>query len=632
MRKIIHFLLFVAVFAQTSQTSAQLSVKGNSLVYNKGSLVFVQGNIELDANSKFYLRQEGQLLQGGTTLNGSNIGEGVLSVFQEGTADHYEYNYWCSPIGHASTGTGNENFDISMLGRPVDNINTTQAYATGSYNGTSNPLHIAKYWIWTFRNGLNYSNWFHISDMSYSNTDALKAGEGFTMKGTSGADSTNPGEVATNNPFVAATTIPPFPGVPSGQRYDFRGKPNDGNIPISLKVGSLTLTGNPYPSAMDLSAFLTAELNCTGIAYFWEQDKNVNSHNLADYRGGYGIYSPVSRLGLGVYVPAKFYAYDLGGNLLPLTETTPNNQYARFISPIGQGFMLEGANGAVGANVMATMRNSYRVYQKENAVNSVFERSANPNQVLTSGFLDQIPSVSGFDYTTVSTVGVPQIKFNTRLGDQAVKPVVLAFDAEATDGVDHAKDAKNPPDSSPMDMYFVMDNKEYVLSVIQFDPNKRIPVGFRSTTNTTAVMRVANMINFTAADHVYLYDKVTEQYHDILDAEYQFPLVQGTVNDRYEITFTNQALGVDTNAVSNFVVVQNNVNQQLSISNPNKLDVKSVVLYDIGGKSIFSKQNLGVEVIYNFSTGSLSEGVYIVKMQTTDNQTLSQKIIVRRKN
>jgi hypothetical protein len=34
------------------------------------------------------------------------------------------------------------------------------------------------------------------------------------------------------------------------------------------------LTGNPYPSAIDLSAF-NEQTNCTGIAYFWEQDKTV---------------------------------------------------------------------------------------------------------------------------------------------------------------------------------------------------------------------------------------------------------------------------------------------------------------------------------------------------------------------
>jgi hypothetical protein len=50
----------------------------------------------------------------------------------------------------------------------------------------------------------------------------------------------------------------------------------------------------------------------TGIAYFWEQDK-TNSHFIADYKGGYGIFHRF-RKGTGIYVPATFYSYDGSGN------------------------------------------------------------------------------------------------------------------------------------------------------------------------------------------------------------------------------------------------------------------------------------------------------------------------------
>jgi hypothetical protein len=44
------------------------------------------------------------------------------------------------------------------------------------------------------------------------------------------------------------------------------GKPNDGTIPITV-LNLQFLTGNPYPSAIDLSSFLIEQTNCTGIAY-----------------------------------------------------------------------------------------------------------------------------------------------------------------------------------------------------------------------------------------------------------------------------------------------------------------------------------------------------------------------------
>jgi len=242
-----------------------------------------------------------------------------------------------------------------MLHVPTTSTASTAAtmLPMNNYDGVSGTgtLSIAPYWIWKFLSSSTYSQWFQ----SGSATN-ISAGQGFTMKGTSGTDATNTGESTNNNPG-------------SKQRYDFRGKPNDGDITINVANTKLTLTGNPYPSAIDLSAFLTDAANCTGVAYFWEHDKTVNSHLLVNYRGGYGTYSPVSRGGTGIYVPAKFYAYDINGNQLGLTST-PNNSYARYFAPIGQGFMIEG-NG-LGATV--TMKNAYRVYQKENVGTSVFEK------------------------------------------------------------------------------------------------------------------------------------------------------------------------------------------------------------------------------------------------------------------
>jgi hypothetical protein len=42
----------------------------------------------------------------------------------------------------------------------------------------------------------------------------------------------------------------------------------------------LVLTGNPYPSAIDLSAFLLDATNTT-VHIFWEQDKTIDSHYIA---------------------------------------------------------------------------------------------------------------------------------------------------------------------------------------------------------------------------------------------------------------------------------------------------------------------------------------------------------------
>ncbi len=612
MKKITLFILFLVNLFNTNHLFAQLFVSDNSYIYNKGSLVYTKGNLELNGlNSNFYLRNEGQLLQG-KTGSSENLGVGKLSVFQEGSVNNYAYNYWCSPVGNASSASGNENFGITMLNVPTTNVLSTPVsiLAINNYDGVSGAgtLAIAPYWIWKFLSASIYSQWFHSGA-----TSNIAAGEGFTMKGVSGSDATNTGELTPNNPG-------------SNQRYDFRGKPNDGDITINVGNGMHTLTGNPYTSAIDLSAFLTDAVNSTGIAYFWEHDKTINTHLIVQRRGGYGTFSPISRGGTGVYVPAMFYSFDIGGNQLPLTATNPNNSYARYFSPIGQGFMIEG-NG-LGSTV--TMKNSYRVFQKENILTSVFEKDSNLSNNLNTQYLPPIQSVSGFDYTTVSSAEVPQIRFNTMLNNLAIKQVVLAFDSSATDGVDHAKDAKNPSDSS-LDMYFVLADKEYIISVIEFDETKRLPVGFKSNENGLMKITVAEMINFSQADNVFLFDNITGIYHDIKNFEYEFQINAGVTNNRYEITFKDTALSTAlNNTINDVAIVQNNTTNLLLVSNPNNLDVKSVAFYDISGKLLFDKVNLGTKLTYEFSTASLSEGVYIVKLKTNDGQSVGQKIIVER--
>jgi len=314
------------------------------------------------------------------------------------------------------------------------------------------------------------------------------------------------------------------------------------------------------------------------------------------------------------------------------------SNYERRFCPIGQGFMLEGA-AAAAAPVNATMSNTFRVYQKEGAANySQFERS-NLNPIIRDGiqletqaeashFLPEIPSVSGFDYTTVSTDPVPQIRFNTLLNNQGVRQVALAFVHSATDGADFAMDAKSPDTTADTDMYFVIDNEAYVIDVIAFDLNKRIPVGFKSATPALFRIQVGEMLNFSGAANVYLYDKETGLYHDILNKDYEMTLPAGATNRRFEITFLNGMLSIPSLDANSFLIMQNNSAKMLSISNPNEFDLKSVSVFDIGGKLVFNHLNLGNNLNYQSPTATLSDGVYVVKVTTRSNQEFNQKIAV----
>lgn len=603
MRKISVFFAALWCALDANVASSQLYVSNNSYVFNKNSLVFVTGNVELNgANSTFYLRNEGQLLQG-TTSTSANRGVGKLSVFQEGSSDNFDYNYWCSPVGNASAAIGNENFGITMLHRPTSATSSTPAGIVTGLNGvsTNSSLNIAKYWIWKYLSSNVYdpggAGWISVQDAT-----TLAAGQGFTMKGTSGSDNTDVGEATLNNPGGA-------------QRYDFRGKPNDGNITVGVDLNKMTLSGNPYPSALHVNAFLLDPANTAfdRTAYYWEHDKTVNSHNIAQYRGGYGTYSPISLVSNGLYVPATFNSYNNDGTLNTVGSSS-GLSIERKYAPIGQGFMLKGT--ALGT---VTIKNAHREFYRESGALSQFERSA-------ATTTNDDPNTGVGAINTVS-----HIRLNTILNNQFTRQMALAFVPGATMGADPGIDSRSPDgDGLPNDAFFLINNERYVIEGIDFSIEKRVPVGVKVTGNSSFRFNLLEVVNFDENQPVYLYDGETNLYHNLKLGDYEVNLPQGTYNNRFEITFKDATLGTNVAIQNSLQIVQNNESQVLTLANPNAVDLKSATLYDIAGKMIVEKTDLGTKTSYEIATSSISEGVYIVKIASKDGQNLSQKIIVER--
>lgn len=596
-------LVLAAAMLNQSELFAQMYVSPNSYVFVNNEQLFVKGDLELNSGtSNMYLRNDAQLLQG-TTASGTNKGVGSLSVYQEGTADGYDYNYWCSPVGNVLSATAvNNAFGISQLKDVTGLITSVDPLLTSNLNGAASPLTISNRWIYKFITSNQYANWVYVGS---GNT--INAGEGFTMKGTDGTSANNSG---------------------ANQRYDFRGKPNDGTIGITVGAGLRTLTGNPYPSAINLNLFLRDAANLAlmnGTAYFWEHNDAVNSHYLVDYQGGYGTYvANNGDFSPGTYTSATWNTYNADGTLNTNGVST-GSSYKRMFSPIGQGFNIEGiAAGTV------QMKNNYRVFVKEGAANnSQFERNANDAD--GSSRWEEIQNVANVDYTQYSNKELPQIKIHTVLNNQYTREVALAFNNGATDGFDLGMDAKVPEYNLPNDTYFPLDEtNQYVISTLPFDINKRIPFAFKAGSQTTFKVTVGNLVNFTEAENIFLHDKLTNMYYDIKNNFFEITLPAGIVNDRFEITFHDANLSTNVNTLAgSLTVYQNNNTKNLNIANPQMIDLKSCAVYDVAGKLIFAKNKLGNNAEYAFPTSNLSEGVYIVRINTNDNREMGIKVIVK---
>ena len=625
------------MIALTGITNAQLFVKDGSYVFMTNQYMTVMNDVNLNNTGNFYLRNTSQLLQKGSGAS-VNSGTGKLSVFQEGTVNDFQYNYWCSPVGNGAAGNP---FGVALLNRPTGLISSTAAeiLPVNSYNGSATggaggTMQIAPYWIWKFVSlSPVYANWQHVS-----NTQTLNPGEGFTMKGTSGTDALVADADAVANKTGAA------------QRYDFRGRPNDGTISVAVSSGNLTLVGNPYSSAINLNQYLvenrgdsynvgtgvvsaggnTAVIN--GTAYYWEHSKSANTHVLAGYVGGYGTYvANGANVGTpGTWVAATWDTYN-GDGTLNTTGASSGSTFKRQFSPIGQGFMVQGV--AAGSSVM---KNAYRVFVKEGvANNSTFERSSSATASIDGNNWDEIPNVAGIDYTQISKLPVPQIKLLAVLNDTRSVEVAMAFNPNASDDYDLGYDGISPDvySNAPNTVYFGQNNndKKCVITTLPFEMDKRIPIAFKCAAASSFKVKVSDIINFTDSENVYIHDKVTGIYFDIKNGEFNISLPAGENATRFEVTFRNfDVLANDNNnlGADSFEVYQNNKNAMLTIVNTLNKDVLNCTVYDVTGKLVITKKNLGKNNLIELPTNALSDGVYIVKLNTADNVSVEKKIIV----
>lgn len=624
------------MFACTSFVNAQLFVKDGSYVFMTNQYMTVTQDVNLNNTGNFYLRNTSQLLQKGSGAS-VNSGTGKLSVFQEGTVNNFQYNYWCSPVGNGAAGNP---FGVALLNRPTGLISSTAAeiLPTNSHNGTATggaggTMQIAPYWIWRFVSlSPVYANWQYVG-----NAQTINPGEGFTMKGTSGTDALVADADGVANKVGAA------------QRYDFRGRPNDGNISVAVSNGNLTLVGNPYSSAINLNMYLVEHTGrsydaitgvitpggnpnvINGSAYFWEHSKTANTHILAGYVGGYGTYvaNGVNIGTPGTWTAATWNTYN-GDGTLNTTGASSGSTFKRQFSPIGQGFMVQGI--AAGTSMM---KNKYRVFVREGvANNSTFERNANATQDLVETNWDVIPNVEGIDYSQISNLPVPQIKLRAVLNNEKSTEVALAFNPNTTDSYDLGYDGISPGvlENTPDLVYFGQNNneKKCAITTFPFGIEKRIPIAFKCAAPSNIKVAVSDIINFSDSENVYIFDKETGIYYDIKNGEFNMNLAAGENASRFEVTFKNfDALSNDTDLMANaFEIFQNNENAMLTIVNSLKKDISNCTVYDVAGKLVMSKKNLGKNDVIELPTNNLSDGVYIVKLNTEDNISVEKKIIV----
>lgn len=608
--------MFITCNLSFAQTDLYISDNANVYMYVDGTAftggtnapLYVTNGIELAGEGNLYLRNEAHLLQGST---GNNSGTGRLSIFQTGNSNAYMYNYWGSPVGQNNGTPGNtELMPSNNLYYEVTAPITSAPFGyIAGYNGTT--TQIANYWLYSFTGTTappnDYQDWVGLGGgVSGNQNGTLEPGYGFTMKGN-----------------------------PSGaQQYDFRGRPNNGNITVTLNPSRETLVGNPYPSAIDAVQFIHDtynQANTTGVLKYWEQRAGATSHVLSNYVGGYALYTISSDGTTESFVHAPFSMYNLDGTPAggPPSGDTDGVKTARRYIPVGQGFMMEGRPTQTSPNV--SFSNSHRVFYKQSGPDSEFFRTTENTSFNTTAAETQY-NEEGYNI-------VPDdfrrfrinVGFNNNGNESFTRQLLMNFHHTATDGFDYGLEA-NITEQVVSDANWVLDGVPYVIQAFNYDMELRIPLVVKVNNQQAIMFRIMDVQNFDDNQPIFIHDIQNGVYVNLRENNYEINLPQGTYTDRFEITFTADALNIDqVVTIDDLNIYQNNPLAELSIANPKLLEVKQVSLYDVTGKQIFNEKQLNIEAKYRFSTKNLSQGVYIAHVTFADNQVVSKKIVVSNK-
>ncbi|TWO30669.1 choice-of-anchor D domain-containing protein [Seonamhaeicola sediminis] len=550
----------------------------------------LDGNIDLEGESQLIQSEDSDL---------DVTSSGTIEKDQQGTKDLFTYNYWSSPVGRSNTTTNNNSYTASeMLRDGLVPSNPLSINFTGSgYNGAPGVANttgatIADYWIWKYANrtGNTYSEWQHMRS-----SGTIYAGEGFTMKGVE-----NTGGAITQT-----------------QNYVFNGKPNNGDITLTVTAGNDYLVGNPYPSALDADEFILDNIAdsggrnsvnvINGAVYFWDHFAR-STHVLKDYAGGYATYSLMGGLP-AVNNDTRISATGEVGTKVP-------NRYI----PVSQGFFVvardTGASNTVvpvGGDIL--FKNSQRVFEKESGGNSNFLKSGNSKA-------KSVTSKSNTD-----TRQKIRLMFDSPEGYH--RQILVGVDTNASDGFDIGYDAPLN-ETNIEDMYWTMSNgdKLVIQAVSNFNDNKTLPLALKTNIDGISTIRIEALENILANKSIFIRDKVLDINHNLKEGAYEVFLSAGQYVDRFEITFMSESsLGLDNIKDDRLNFYFSNEKQSIILHNPKLKDIKSIDIFNILGQSVTRFSKIGKANHMELKTHNLKPGTYIIKTETIEG-TLSKKVLI----
>ncbi|MEY2693532.1 MAG: putative adhesin [Bacteroidota bacterium] len=382
----------------------------------------------------------------------------------------------------------------------------------------------------------------------------------------------------------------------------FVGVPNNGNITTPISRGSDTntafhtglngieitnysdnanLIGNPYPSALRASQFLFD--NNTKI----EGNIRLWTHGTLPAQ----IANPFYDSFVYNYTAGDYLTYNFTGS-----SCCPAAGSDLFIGA-GQGFFVQMKDGPAASNTVS-FTNSMRNYTYSNSLfyrpgqTPVDVESIERNRI----WVDLIDANSSSDRTLVGYI------------------------EGATQEQDSFFDCKTST-TAAMSVYSLIGNEPFIIQgrALPFEVTDEIPLGMNLPTAGSYSLAIAGVDGLFNTQNIYLKDHELQLIHDLKTTPYQFAAESGKCNNRFQLIFTNGALGAAQFELGNTIQVA--ANESIQIKSVGET-IQSVVIYDVLGRKLAENKQVNtkellISNLQKYNTALLVEVTTVTGAKTT---------------
>ena len=504
---------------------------GVTVVISSGDVVTLSGALTAAAGSIVTFNSGAILLQ---TTDVTNSGE-IAIKRDSASLMRLDYTLWSSPVVSQNL--------FSFSPQTLTNRFYTYNQTTDSYST---------------------NDMYQVGSPALSSSSTFQSGRGYSIR------------TPNNHP-----TTPTFW---SGQ---FKGTPNNGTItiPLTSTENGYALVGNPYPSPLDVNAFMdntTNKDNTTGTVYFLRKTNSAAGSSYVSWNKGLG------------YVNSNGHAAE-------------NIFFSNRKINVGQGFFVK-------------VKNSGNALVFNNSMRS----GSSSNQFFRDG---NTPT------TTTDTLAIERSRiwlkaFNaTGLESQTL----LGYVTDATLSVDNGIDGTAITDGA-LAISTLIGAVPYTIQgrPVPFDVTDVVPLQFKATVAGTYTIGIDQVDGLFLGDqNIYLRDTQTGVDHNLKTSNYTLATEAGTFDNRFKIIFQPIAsLAVSTPIFNESqVVIYKTPTNEISI-NTGTVVMSNVKIFDIRGRLLFEKKDINSS--QTTINAGLSTEILLVQITSDEGIMVTKKVLFPR--